>query len=121
MTLERLLTQTIEILPYEESAVNEYNDPEPGFGDPVEVQGYLEKRDTSGKQEETIDRETAVSRWLLVVGPTAPLGHRDRIAYDGETYEVDGTVHRVWNPRMRRVHHLEAELRRIEFDVEEGS
>lgn len=118
MSLTSLLTQDVQILPFEEGAVNEYNDPTPSFGDPVDVKAYVEKR---GGDEELEDRETAVSRWLLVLGPGALLDHRDRIVYDGQVFQVDGTVDEVWNPRTASVHHIEADLTLVEDLVESGS
>lgn len=121
MGVERLLTQTVEILPFLEGAVDDYNDPAPGYGSAVEVQAYLERRDERADAEDNRDRETAVSTWLLVVPASAALTYRDRIVYAGNTYEVHGTVNDVWNPRLRRVSHKEADLRLVEDREEVGS
>lgn len=117
MTLRGLLTLPIEILPYEEDARDEYNDPTPGFGDPVDELGYFEQ---TSEDEETEDRETAVSGGLLVLRPEAVLSHKDRIRISGNVYEIDGTVNEVWHPRQKIVHHKEAVLKFIE-DGQEGS
>lgn len=113
MSFARLLTQTVSILPFEQDGVDEYNDPDPTFGDPVEAKAYLEKLERQDS-EETRDRETAVSRWRLYLLPTTAIGHRDRVLYDGLTFEVHGSVNEVWNPRTRRTHHIEADLNLLE-------
>lgn len=119
--IERLFTQDLEILPFTEDAVDGYNDPQPAFGDAVEVRGYIEQRTDLSTDEETRDRETAVSLWRLFLPAGTVVGHRDRIEYDGQVFAVHGTVNEVWNPRTRRVHHLELDLQLIEDLIEAGS
>ena len=114
MSIERMFTQDLTILPYGESGVDDYNDPEVVAGTPVSVKGYLERRAERGDPEETRDRETALSRWRVFLPAGTSLTYRDRVTYDGTTFAVDGTPHEVWNPRTRRVHHIEADLLLVE-------
>lgn len=111
MTLKRLLNRPIEILPYQEGEVDEYNDSAPEYGDAVEVLGYFEQ---TAEDEDTQDRETSASDGLLVLPADSSLTYKDRVRVAGTTYEVDGTVNEVWNPRRQIVNHIEARLRRIE-------
>lgn len=108
------MTQSIQILPYDEGATDAHNDPVPDFGDPVPVNGYIERKNIRTDAELTDDRETPISRWLLVLPNTAELGYKDRVAYDGHTFEVEGTVDKIWNPRTESVHHIEATLKLVE-------
>jgi hypothetical protein len=110
MSLRGLLTLPVEILPYEEGTVDEYNDAAPTFGEPVQVLGYFERTSNNQDNEDTNDRETALSRLLLVLPPETQISYKDRVRISGNTYEIDGTVNEVWHPRQRRVHHKEANL-----------
>ncbi|MBW1600894.1 hypothetical protein JJV70_02005 [Streptomyces sp. JJ66] len=68
----------------------------------------------AASQEDTIDRQTAVTGWRLYTrrGVDVDLLETDRVEYDGMTLEVDGKIGR-W--RMGgRVHHVEAELKEID-------
>lgn len=113
MSLERLLTQTFEILTYVEGARDELNNPtdtwlEPGTVEPA----YLEQKVAD---EQMQDRDTRITTYLLVLKPTATIGPRDRGRdVDGRLYEVVGDPTVVWNPRLAAVSHVEATLRRIE-------
>jgi hypothetical protein len=121
MSIERLLTQDLLILPYDESGVDEYNDPQPTFGTPVAVKGYIDSGTSRNDSEENRDRETAISRWRLFLPASASLTHRDRVVNGSDVFEVDGHVEEVWNPRTRRVHHIEADLRLVDNVLEEVS
>lgn len=59
--------------------------------------------------EETIGRETVVSRWELFAPDSAALLATDRVEWDGDTYDVDGEVQRWDFPPLS---HLVALLRR---------
>lgn len=118
MSFSGLLTQTVEILPYDETGVDDYNDPAPDFGDPISSPAYLEKRQSN---EDNRDRETAVSGWLLFLPASAAIDYRDRVRYGDMTFEVDGTINEVWNPRTASVHHIEVDLALVEDLVEESS
>src|SRR5688572_31212954 len=118
MSIARLLTQTVQIEHYDESGVDDHNDPVPAYGDPVDVDAYVEQRQAD---EENVSRETAVSGWKLFLPASASVAHRDRVVYGDYTFEVNGTPHEVWNPRTEEVHHIEADLVLIEGTSEESS
>lgn len=113
MSLERLLTQTFEILGYVEGARDQLNNPTDTWTDPGVVEpAYLEQRKAD---EQTQDRDTRISTYLLILEATAQIGPRDRGRdEDGRLYEVVGDPAHVWNPRSAAVHHIEATLQRIE-------
>lgn len=59
--------------------------------------------------EETVGRDTIVSRWRLYAPADADLKGSDRVRYAGDTYEVDGEVQRWDFPPLS---HVTALLRR---------
>ena len=59
--------------------------------------------------EQTVGRETVVSRWRLFAPPTADVQATDRVIHDADVYEVDGEVQRWDFPPMS---HLTCLLRR---------
>lgn len=61
--------------------------------------------------EYTIDRDTTTTRWQAWVPATADLEPSDRIAWNGQTYDVDGDVMRWDFPPLD---HLVVILRRSE-------
>lgn len=113
MSLERLLTQTFEILRYVEGARDQLNNPTDTWTDPGTLEpAYLEQKVAD---EQTQDRDTRITTYLLVLEPTAVIGPRDRGRDDeGRLYEVVGDPAPIWNPRIGVVHHIEATLRRVE-------
>lgn len=52
-------------------------------------------------------------RWALYVPAGTVLNGADRVTVEGATYEVDGPPWPAHNPRLRRVTHIEATLRRV--------
>ncbi|GAA3781172.1 phage head completion protein [Micromonospora maritima] len=62
--------------------------------------------------EDVVNQQQTVTRWRLIVGPSADLVATDRVVWDGATYEIDGDVER-WK-RRNVLHHLEAVLMRVE-------
>jgi hypothetical protein len=59
--------------------------------------------------ENTVGRDTIVSRWQLFAPADADLTATDRVEFNGDTYEVDGEVQRWDFPPLS---HLTALLRR---------
>ena len=51
-------------------------------------------------------------RWRATLGPAADVQAADRIAWNGITFEVDGSPQRWF--RRRRPHHLEVSLLIVE-------
>jgi hypothetical protein len=64
--------------------------------------------------EETLDRQTTVTHWVLQSpeGVDLDLLETDRIVFDGMTLEVDGKVGR-WSSPWGGVHHVEARLKEV--------
>ncbi|BEL07827.1 hypothetical protein Q0Z83_060180 [Actinoplanes sichuanensis] len=58
--------------------------------------------------EQVVDEQRTTTRWRLILPATADVIASDRIAWDGDVYEIDGDVQR-WK-RRGVVHHLEAVL-----------
>lgn len=79
----------------------------------VNVQPSPSRSDSS---EETLDRQTTVTGWVLQTaeGVDLDLLATDRIQYDGMTLEVEGKVERWPDPFGPGVHHVEARLKEVE-------
>jgi hypothetical protein len=67
-------------------------------------------------EEETDDRQTTVTTWVLQTpeGVNLDLLETDRIEFDGMTLEVDGKVGRWPDPFGPGVHHVEARLKEVD-------
>ena len=67
-------------------------------------------------EEQTVDRQTTVTRWLLQTAPGVDLDllETDRIEWDGMVLEVDGKVGRWPDPFGPGAHHVEAELKEVD-------
>ncbi|GAA2629613.1 hypothetical protein [Streptomyces axinellae] len=67
-------------------------------------------------EEQSVDRQTTVTRWLLQTAPGVDLDllETDRVEWDGVTLEVDGKVGRWPDPFGPGVHHVEAELTEVD-------
>jgi hypothetical protein len=61
-------------------------------------------------REETVGRETVVSRWRIYAPDGTDLLATDRVEWDGDLYEVDGEVQRWDFPPLS---HITAMLRRV--------
>lgn len=68
--------------------------------------GWIELRSSA---ENTDDRETAVSTWLLVLPAGVDVVYTDRIEYGGFTFEIVSLPDTKNTPAAP--HHIEAELR----------
>jgi head-tail adaptor len=66
----------------------------------------------SAAGENTDQRDQQSADWLLIVQPDADVNGRDRVEYDGKTFEVVGPPTR--RNTFRGTHHIEATLRWIE-------
>lgn len=89
---------------------------EDSYGNPVRNWGAASQSAVSGcsvqpveGDEQTVGRNTVVSRWRLYAPPSTDLLASDRVVYDGDTYEVDGEVQRWDFPPLS---HITALLRR---------
>lgn len=67
-------------------------------------------------EEETADRQTTVTSWVLQSreGVDLDLKETDRVEVDGMTLEVDGKVGRWPDPFGPGVHHVEARLKEVD-------
>lgn len=77
----------------------------PGTG--PEVRGWAQQRNTT---EMRGGRETVVTQWWWFCNDSDWLP-RDRVRWDGGTFEVDGHPKPVYGPEG--LHHMEVPLRRV--------
>lgn len=113
MSLASLLTETLWVIPFAAGAEDEYHNPVGAFGAAVQVKGRLEQ---SRSDEETVDRDTPISDWILYLHPDAQVSALDRIQdADGRMFEVVGTPAPQRSPRG--IHHIEVRLRNVEGDL----
>lgn len=85
--------------------------------DRTEYVAWVEQRiaPAAGTQSEHVtDRNAQASLWLLIVPPDADIDGRDRVEYDGRTFEVIGPPWTVKTRRTSAAHHIEANLRWLE-------
>lgn len=111
--IRHLLTKSVEHLAFVAGAVDELGNPVVSWEAPVAIDAYIYKLELA-HDEVVRDREVALSTWRLVTDPDRSIGFRDRFRADGLTFEVDGSPHRVWNPRTASDHHVETQLRLVE-------
>lgn len=70
------------------------------------VKGWVSQQSRS----EVVDgREAQVSGWVLFLHPTATITGKDRVEWEGITFEVDGPPNPAYSPRG--LHHYEVPLR----------
>lgn len=114
MSLLQLLRQPLTIKHRDVVGTNDDGDDVIDFvGDGDEVFGYL-TRGAFGQglfgAEDTADRETYTSDWILVLPAETAITARDQVVYGEQMFEVSGEPHRVWSPRLAREHHVEVRL-----------
>lgn len=107
MTLTSLLVHDVTILT-PSTDTDRYNDAVKDWGDATEtgVKGWVSQRTQT---EDHDQREAQVSGWILYLHPDASITGKDRIVWEGITFEVDGPPNPAWTPRGE--HHLEVPLR----------
>lgn len=113
----RLMTQPATITPRVVAAdPDDYNDEILEDGEPIELDGssghgvFLSQRDRSESGDaENVTTET----WALYLPHDIDVDATATITVDDVTYEFDGPPWRAYNPRLRRVTHLEATVRRV--------
>lgn len=90
------MTQTVDVLPFIEGAVDRYGNPKPGWGDPVPWGVWGVAPRTSSEPDEP--GRAPVITGVTVYGPLpCPIGRKDRVRLvDGLTYEVEGDIG-VWD------------------------
>lgn len=95
----RLLNQPLTIERRSAITTDEFNNEVAGAESTVTTTGYVEQTTAT---EITVDRETYVTDWLVVLFADVQVDASDHILYAGGTLKVVGKPHRVWNPRLRR-------------------
>lgn len=111
--LARLLTQPLAIHhrgPTEPPTTDKYGNEITVETDTVLVNGYVEQTEA---QEMTVDRQTYMSDWLVVLPAEAVISGRDWVSHGDRTLEIIGSPAKPWNPRTRSVHHIEARAREV--------
>lgn len=113
MTLAALLTQTVSIVTAgNATTVDAEGNPARAAAATTTSAARLEREVSLADRAETSGGPVeSMSKWLLLLPPTAVLGQRDQVVADGVTYEVDGP------PVVQRTpsgpHHIEARLRLV--------
>ena len=108
MSIARLLTQPLTIHhrgPTDPPTTDKYGNEIIVETGTEPVNGYVEQTEA---QEGTVDRETYITDWLVVLPADAALSGRDWVSYGGRTLEIVGPPAKPWNPRRRSVSHIEA-------------
>lgn len=112
MSLQRLLNQPLELHKVSLNTVDEYGNAIAGdFAAPVPIVGYLE---LTQSVETVLDRDTVVSEFKVWLPADSNVSAFDRIVFNGQTFEVDGSPWQVWNPRVQVLSHLIARLKVVE-------
>jgi head-tail adaptor len=62
--------------------------------------------------ENTLNQDRIVSRWKVLVEPSADIAATDRVTHDGNTFQVDGEI-QMWPDRNGVDHHYEGYLKRV--------
>lgn len=111
MSFDALLVHEVDILTAD-LVENEYGDEIKDWDDPTvtTTRGRMRQR---GADEALGDREMALADWVLFLPPTVTASHLDRVAWEGDLYEVSGDPKPAYR-RSADVHHYEVPLRRIE-------
>lgn len=102
------MTQTATV-----SHVSTSGPPDP-YGNPTEVVTTTETPCfmSYGPGSEQEAEAVQVTTPVLFVPPDVALDGGDRVEVDGETFEVDGPPARHYNPRLKRVTHVQAQMKR---------
>lgn len=112
MNPARLMTRTVTIR-HRAVDVDELDD----MGNPTTTETTFDvPGDLQQTQRDEIDANADVqrSRWTLFLAPAAAgrVDGSDVAVVDGREYTLDGPPWEAWNPRLRKVTHLEATVRR---------
>lgn len=111
MDPSRLMTQEATITNVSQSAAkDEYGDPTATTVTATKVDCWLHQ---VARTEHGDNNNVQDQRWALYVPPGTILNGSDRVTVEGVTYEVEGPPWPAHNPRLRRVTHIEATLRRV--------
>lgn len=65
------------------------------------------------RSEQTVDADTQIQTWQLYLPPDTTVDGSDHITVDGDVFELAGPPWSAFNPRLRRVTHIECTLRKV--------
>lgn len=112
MSLAKLLNQPLALHKNSTAVKDVYgNTVASDLGSPVTVYGYLEQAESV---ETLADRDVVVSGWVLYLPEGTDVNAYDRIGFNGQIFEVDGSPWQVYNPRVGSVSHVQAKLKVVE-------
>lgn len=110
MSLANLLNQPCTITHQAQTgAVDDYGNPT-WETTTTETVCYAEQRRT---EEDTLDQSTGTEEWRVLIPAGVTVADQDRLNVDGLALEVYGPPWPVWNPRTRRVSHVEIRARQV--------
>lgn len=104
--IDRLLTRACTIERVTEPA-DDY-DQTPGVPTAIETRCELQQT----KTDEQLEGAAQETEWLLFLPADVELAGADAVVVDGTRYQLTGDPWPVHNPRIGRVDHIEARLRR---------
>lgn len=107
MSLPTLLSQELQLQRMNVETLDPYGNKRLSSAPAVIVKGYIEQTSST---ENLVNRDTAVTRWTCYLPAGTPVGYLDRITFQGQTFQVDGEPHQVFNPRTKSVSHIQAAL-----------
>jgi hypothetical protein len=108
VSLVRLLNQPLTVQRIGPTGTDSYGNEVAGaIGAPVAVVGYLEQQSSA---EFTNNRDTVVGQWVAYLPAGTAISHLDRVAFQSQTFEVNGEPEHAYNPRTRVVSHIACRL-----------
>lgn len=107
MSLNKLLNQPLT-LHKNATTLDEYGNHVNVDGSTITILGYLEQ---STSVENLEDRDTVVTSWMAYFPADTDVNAFDRISFNSQLFEVDGTPWSVYNPRVGSVSHIQAQLK----------
>jgi len=110
VSLDSLLTQTVTIV-RAGTATSRYGDTAKDWttSTSTTTRGWISQR---GSDEDPANREAEIGTWVLFVGPDETITGRDRVIWNGTTFEVVGPPTLAYTPRG--LHHHEVTLRVVD-------
>lgn len=110
----RLMTMDCTVTPRVVTGVDVYGNDVLEDGDPFDTHCFvwqgahrLDSTENTGPENVTTDQYGAA------FPPDDPVGANARVNVEGLDYEVDGMPWPAFNPRLKRVTHLEVNLKRV--------
>lgn len=111
MTIRKLLTQPVTVQPMGGGSKDAYGNTILGvLGAAVAELGYLDQRSSV---EFLTDRDTAVTTWKAFLSPESVVTQFATVTFSGVVFQVTGVPYRLYNPRTKRVSHIECQLTEV--------